>query len=614
MAEDFDFLPLESPEDGDSGEQGKRRKPPGKTPPDRPEPPGDEPSDDDDLLLPKALLELMPPTTRKKMAEGLKATGGKPAVPAPSLPAGDGPAGPSAVAPSPAPQGGESTEKVLEDLFPEQFTKPSAPAPEAPAADAPEKVLQDLFPDQFAGKPQETARRSERDSVEEVLDDLFAASQPSASSRTPAGSPAPESPSSRVKPDADTKRLEPAELPDAGPAPALASAFTPGVTPSSEDEAATAPTPSGAEDLDLNLEPDTRSLAGAVPVSDGADASAPAEASAQPAFEPIFESPDEVQEQRESESEPGQRADAGQDVRLEPETGSLEAAAAPAEPRAMDEAAGRAEGAAPVEPAVVEQPTSGAGAAPGPAGSKGAFGRLFGKLASAFSLKPRKEDAAPAAPEPDEASDQAGASAPAAAGSPALSGSSAPLDLDVETKTFLEPITRPTQAPQFGREREPALEPVTRSLDTPVANPEVDSAIPPTGRMPYLDEAADAVPDGPQSGAGGEPASEDKQQSATPETSDARRLTEWCKALEARIKVLSREKDALGQDNERLRKRVRELVAVIKSVEQAFVIGRLRRGQALPAQPVPGGQPGIGGQPAFDDEDPTRFDNKILEG
>jgi len=59
-------------------------------------------------------------------------------------------------------------------------------------------------------------------------------------------------------------------------------------------------------------------------------------------------------------------------------------------------------------------------------------------------------------------------------------------------------------------------------------------------------------------------------------------LTDWCRALEARIEALAREKDELTGDNERLRKRQSELVSIIKGIEQAFIIGRLRSGLPLP--------------------------------
>jgi hypothetical protein len=74
-------------------------------------------------------------------------------------------------------------------------------------------------------------------------------------------------------------------------------------------------------------------------------------------------------------------------------------------------------------------------------------------------------------------------------------------------------------------------------------------------------------------------------------------LADWCRALEARIESLAREKDDLATDNERLRRRQTELVTLIKGIEQAFIIGRLRSGMPLPDPSGAGllaGRPGHG--------------------
>lgn len=62
-------------------------------------------------------------------------------------------------------------------------------------------------------------------------------------------------------------------------------------------------------------------------------------------------------------------------------------------------------------------------------------------------------------------------------------------------------------------------------------------------------------------------------------------LAEWCRALEARIEQLTRENAELQAENERLARRAAEAAAILKSLEEAFVIGRLRAGQPPPEAP-----------------------------
>ena len=67
-------------------------------------------------------------------------------------------------------------------------------------------------------------------------------------------------------------------------------------------------------------------------------------------------------------------------------------------------------------------------------------------------------------------------------------------------------------------------------------------------------------------------------------------LAEWCRALETRIDALSREKESLLAENERLARRTEELARILKGLEEAFLIGRLRRGEPLPV-PLPPSSP-----------------------
>jgi hypothetical protein len=65
-------------------------------------------------------------------------------------------------------------------------------------------------------------------------------------------------------------------------------------------------------------------------------------------------------------------------------------------------------------------------------------------------------------------------------------------------------------------------------------------------------------------------------------------LAAWCAGLEERIAEFTRQNAELSAENERLAGRVRELSSILKELEAAFVIGRLRSGQPLPEPPSPG--------------------------
>ena len=64
-------------------------------------------------------------------------------------------------------------------------------------------------------------------------------------------------------------------------------------------------------------------------------------------------------------------------------------------------------------------------------------------------------------------------------------------------------------------------------------------------------------------------------------------LAEWCRALETRIDALTREKESLLVEGEHLARRVEELTKILKALEEAFLIGRLRRGEPLPTPLAP---------------------------
>ena len=72
--------------------------------------------------------------------------------------------------------------------------------------------------------------------------------------------------------------------------------------------------------------------------------------------------------------------------------------------------------------------------------------------------------------------------------------------------------------------------------------------------------------------------------SAPPE--GAHPLVVWCQALESRLAAARAEQGRLGFENERLQARVDELVAVITSLEEAYLLGKLRAAGKLPAHLV----------------------------
>jgi len=74
-------------------------------------------------------------------------------------------------------------------------------------------------------------------------------------------------------------------------------------------------------------------------------------------------------------------------------------------------------------------------------------------------------------------------------------------------------------------------------------------------------------------------------------------LADWCRALEERLEAALREKDELAAENERLSERARELSTILKSLEEAYVLGQLRARQRLPAAPGGGAGPATGRGP-----------------
>jgi hypothetical protein len=72
--------------------------------------------------------------------------------------------------------------------------------------------------------------------------------------------------------------------------------------------------------------------------------------------------------------------------------------------------------------------------------------------------------------------------------------------------------------------------------------------------------------------------------SAPPE--EVHPLVVWCQALEGRLAEARAEQGRLGFENERLQSRVDELVAVITSLEEAYLLGKLRAAGKLPAHLV----------------------------
>ena len=62
-------------------------------------------------------------------------------------------------------------------------------------------------------------------------------------------------------------------------------------------------------------------------------------------------------------------------------------------------------------------------------------------------------------------------------------------------------------------------------------------------------------------------------------------LADWCRALEARLEEALHEKTQLAAENERLLAQLRDFKAVLKSFEEAYLLGRMRATGHLPAKP-----------------------------
>lgn len=76
-------------------------------------------------------------------------------------------------------------------------------------------------------------------------------------------------------------------------------------------------------------------------------------------------------------------------------------------------------------------------------------------------------------------------------------------------------------------------------------------------------------------------------------------LAPWCREIERRLAEAQGERGQLAAENEQLAARIAELTAVLKSLEEAYLLGQLRAaGKFAPAPPVRGGGGEATGVPA----------------
>lgn len=75
-------------------------------------------------------------------------------------------------------------------------------------------------------------------------------------------------------------------------------------------------------------------------------------------------------------------------------------------------------------------------------------------------------------------------------------------------------------------------------------------------------------------------------------------LVAWCHAVEGRLVRAQAEKAELSAENERLRGRVAELTALLKGIEQAYLLGKLRAAGMMPQLIPPAGSRGAAPAPA----------------
>ena len=76
----------------------------------------------------------------------------------------------------------------------------------------------------------------------------------------------------------------------------------------------------------------------------------------------------------------------------------------------------------------------------------------------------------------------------------------------------------------------------------------------------------------------------DGEPGARPAPGGGNPLVAWCRHLEARLAGSGAESQELVAENDRLRARVEELTAALKTIQNAYLLGKLRAAGRLPAE------------------------------
>ncbi len=90
-------------------------------------------------------------------------------------------------------------------------------------------------------------------------------------------------------------------------------------------------------------------------------------------------------------------------------------------------------------------------------------------------------------------------------------------------------------------------------------------------------------------------------------------LAAWCRFIEGRLARAAAESAELAAENDRLRARTDELAAILRAIQEAWVLGRLRAAGRLPAGLFPAGTGTAPAPASAGATDPSQEPTKLYE-
>ena len=90
-------------------------------------------------------------------------------------------------------------------------------------------------------------------------------------------------------------------------------------------------------------------------------------------------------------------------------------------------------------------------------------------------------------------------------------------------------------------------------------------------------------------------------------------LAAWCRFIERRLAKAAAESIELVAENDRLRARTDELAAILRAIQQAYLLGRLRAAGKLPAGLFPAGTGTAPAPASAGATDPSQEPTKLYE-